>query len=57
MSEPRKNHLAIDGGQVKEDDHVASYKAIPEADSGTLILFHVLITLKNLYKINFFYKI
>ncbi|XP_045776753.1 uncharacterized protein LOC123875127 isoform X1 [Maniola jurtina] len=33
MSEPRKNHLTIDGGQVKEDEHVASYKAIPETDT------------------------
>ncbi|KAJ8713826.1 hypothetical protein PYW08_007446 [Mythimna loreyi] len=33
MSEPRKNHLSIDGGQVKEDDHVASYKPIPETDT------------------------
>lgn len=34
MSESRKNHLNIDGGQVKEDDHVASYKPIPENDGG-----------------------
>ncbi|KAJ0173809.1 hypothetical protein K1T71_010958 [Dendrolimus kikuchii] len=33
MSEPRKNHLTIDGGQVKDDEHVASYKPIPEADT------------------------
>ncbi|XP_047033604.1 uncharacterized protein LOC124640051 [Helicoverpa zea] len=33
MSEPRKNHLSIDGGQVKEDEHVASYKPIPESDT------------------------
>lgn len=35
MSETRKNHLTIDGGQVKEatDEHVASYKAIPESDT------------------------
>ncbi|CAH2266057.1 uncharacterized protein LOC120631977 isoform X1 [Pararge aegeria] len=33
MSETRKNHLTIDGGQVKEDEHVASYKPIPEADT------------------------
>ncbi|KAJ8724134.1 hypothetical protein PYW07_008114 [Mythimna separata] len=33
MSEPRKNHLSIDGGQVKEDEHVASYKPIPETDT------------------------
>ncbi|XP_047505725.1 uncharacterized protein LOC125050140 [Pieris napi] len=32
MSESRKNHLNIDGGQVKEDDHVASYKPISEND-------------------------
>lgn len=36
MSETRKNHLTIDGGQVKEatDEHVASYKPIPESDTG-----------------------
>ncbi|XP_068618952.1 uncharacterized protein [Battus philenor] len=34
MSEPRKNHLAIDGGQGRDDDHVvASYKPIPESDT------------------------
>ncbi|KAM3958101.1 CD98 heavy chain [Aphomia sociella] len=33
MSEPRKNHLSIDGGQVKEDDNVATYKPIPESDT------------------------
>ncbi|XP_045453156.1 uncharacterized protein LOC123662347 [Melitaea cinxia] len=35
MSETRKNHLTIDGGQVKEatDEHVASYKPIPESDT------------------------
>ncbi|XP_052744049.1 uncharacterized protein LOC112056937 isoform X2 [Bicyclus anynana] len=33
MSETRKNHLTIDGGQVREDDHVASYKPIPETDT------------------------
>ncbi|XP_028031250.1 uncharacterized protein LOC114243828 [Bombyx mandarina] len=33
MSEPRKNRLSIDGGQVKEDEHVATYKAIPESDT------------------------
>lgn len=33
MAEPRKNHLNIDGGQVKEDEHVASYKPIPETDT------------------------
>ncbi|KAF9796363.1 hypothetical protein SFRURICE_001936 [Spodoptera frugiperda] len=32
MSESRKNHLSIDGAQVKEDEHVASYKPIPESD-------------------------
>ncbi|XP_038206472.1 uncharacterized protein LOC119828406 isoform X1 [Zerene cesonia] len=32
MSEGRKNHLSIDGGQVKEDDHVASYKPLPDND-------------------------
>ncbi|CAK1549535.1 unnamed protein product [Leptosia nina] len=32
MSESRKNHLSIDGGQVKEDEHVSSYKPIPEND-------------------------
>ncbi|XP_063627559.1 uncharacterized protein LOC134799099 isoform X1 [Cydia splendana] len=31
MSEPRKNHLTIDGGQPKDDEHVATYKPIPEA--------------------------
>ncbi|CAK1583342.1 unnamed protein product [Parnassius mnemosyne] len=35
MSEPRKNHLTIDGGQGREDEHVvASYKPIPESDTG-----------------------
>lgn len=33
MSEPRKNHLSIDGGQVKEDENVATYKPIPESDT------------------------
>ncbi|XP_073950787.1 CD98 heavy chain isoform X1 [Choristoneura fumiferana] len=33
MSE-RKNHLTIDGGQVQEDEHVASYKPLPESDAG-----------------------
>ncbi|XP_063367635.1 uncharacterized protein LOC134656050 [Cydia amplana] len=33
MSEPRKNHLTIDGGQPKDDEHVATYKPIPEADT------------------------
>ncbi|CAH2045967.1 unnamed protein product, partial [Iphiclides podalirius] len=34
MSEPRKNHLAIDGGQGRDDEHVvASYKPIPESDT------------------------
>ncbi|KAG6442503.1 hypothetical protein O3G_MSEX002394 [Manduca sexta] len=33
MSEPRKNRLSIDGGQVKDDEHVASYKPIPDAES------------------------
>ncbi|XP_028176777.1 uncharacterized protein LOC114364714 isoform X5 [Ostrinia furnacalis] len=33
MSETRKNHLSIDGGQVKGDDNVATYKPIPDADS------------------------
>ncbi|KAL0869375.1 hypothetical protein ABMA27_007618 [Loxostege sticticalis] len=33
MAEPRKNHLSIDGGQIKEDDNVATYKPIPDADS------------------------
>ncbi|XP_050354339.1 uncharacterized protein LOC126776096 [Nymphalis io] len=35
MSETRKNHLTIDGGQIKEttDEHVASYKPIPESDT------------------------
>ncbi|XP_072930169.1 uncharacterized protein CD98hc isoform X2 [Epargyreus clarus] len=33
MAEPRKNHLSIDGGQVKDDDHVASYKPIPDSDT------------------------
>ncbi|VVC87665.1 unnamed protein product [Leptidea sinapis] len=32
MSETRKNHLSIDGGQLKEDDHVSSYKPIPDSD-------------------------
>lgn len=36
MAEPRKNHLTIDGGQVKDDEHVASYKPIPETDTGKL---------------------
>lgn len=36
MSEPRKNRLSIDGGQVKEDEHVATYKAIPESDTGEI---------------------
>ena len=38
MSETRKNHLSIDGGQVKEDEHVASYKPIPETDTGIPIV-------------------
>ncbi|CAG9789117.1 unnamed protein product [Diatraea saccharalis] len=33
MSEPRKNHLSIDGGQIKEDENVASYKPIPDSDA------------------------
>lgn len=33
MSEPRKNHLTIDGGLPKDDEHVATYKPIPEADT------------------------
>lgn len=37
MSESRKNHLNIDGAQVKEDDRVDSYKPIPEADQGNFI--------------------
>ncbi|CAG4984458.1 unnamed protein product [Colias eurytheme] len=37
MSEGRKNHLSIDGGQVKEDDHVASYKPLPDNDGATKI--------------------
>lgn len=37
MSETRKNHLTIDGGQVTEDEHVASYKPIPESDAGNFV--------------------
>lgn len=38
MSEPRKNHLTIDGGQGRDDDHVvASYKPIPESDTGNYL--------------------
>lgn len=33
MSEPRKNHLSIDGGQIKEDENVSSYKPIPESET------------------------
>lgn len=32
MSETRKNHLNIDGGQVTADENIASYKPIPEHD-------------------------
>lgn len=41
MSESRKNHLTIDGGQAKEDDHVASYKPIPESDTGNTIIYWI----------------
>ncbi|XP_048478661.1 uncharacterized protein LOC105383450 isoform X2 [Plutella xylostella] len=33
MAEPRGNHLDIDGGQVKEDEHISSYKPLPDTDS------------------------
>ncbi|CAB3248652.1 unnamed protein product [Arctia plantaginis] len=33
MSEPRKNHLSINGGQDNEDENVSSYKPIPETDT------------------------
>lgn len=40
MPENRKNHLIIDGGQVKEDDPepISTYKPIPESDTGILML-------------------
>lgn len=44
MAETRKNHLAIDGAQVKDVEHIASYKPIPEADSGN---FYFVMFLQN----------